>query len=400
MGRLFAILLCLSFCCFCGDLLLIGGVKPDQKKYANILQNRLADCGIECKTKAEADVKAADISGASVVILPNTGKLNEKISEMIASYVAGGGKLFAFYDVDATVLKHLGIAKLQYQLHKPGNIQGVSFENGMEILAAFPGRMAYRTNSIMSPMLLPGTLAIGHWLDGTGKSLGVAATLNKNGIYLGGVYLDQDPVNGGDFLMAALAVYEPDVWRQHAAKLRKTALSFAGKDTVKELNSRIAQCGKKELSALLAQAVSCQKAGDAFFKQNKFPESVKQFRKADELGSRIFMESAVARPGELRGVWCHSAYGVTGYTWDEAVRALAENGFNALFLNACWADLADYPSSVLMNAPDIAEKGDQIALCLEACRKYGVELHIWRVCWNLGYRYPADKLAAMQAAKR
>ena len=400
MGRLFAILLCFSFCCFCGDLLLIGGVKPEQKKYAGILRARLADCGIECKSKVEADVKAADISGASVVILPNTGKLGEETRNKIGSYVAGGGKLLAFYDVDAAVLKHLGIAKVQYQLHKPGNIQGISFENGMEILAAFPGRMAHRTNSIMAPTLQTGTLAIGHWLDGTGKKLGIAATLNKNGIYLGGVYLDQDAVNGGEFLMAALAVFEPDVWRQHAAKLQSSVLSFAGKDTVGELQRRIAQCGKKELSTILAQAVSCQKAGDALFRQNKFPEAVKQYRKADELGSRIFMESAAARPGELRGVWCHSAYGVPGYSWDEVVRTLAENGFNALFLNACWADLADYPSSVLMNAPDIAEKGDQVALCLEACRKYGVELHIWRVCWNLGYRYPADKLSAMQAAKR
>ncbi|MBR6372935.1 MAG: family 10 glycosylhydrolase, partial [Victivallales bacterium] len=400
MGRLFAVLLCFSLYCFCGDLLLLVGGKPEQKRYAGILQARLADCGIECKSRAESDVKASDISEASVVILPNTGRLGDEIRGSIASYVAGGGKMLAFYDADAAVLKHLGIAKLQYELHKPGSIQGVSFENDMKILAAFPGRMAHRTNSVMNPALQSGTLAIGHWLDGKGTPLGIAATLNKNGIYFGGVYLDQDAVNGGDFLMAVLAVYEPDVWRGIAAKLQKTSLSFAGSDTAGQLNRRIAQCGKKELGAMLAQAISAKKAGDALHKQKKFPEAVKQYRKADGLGSRIFMESAMARPGELRGVWCHSAYGVPGYGWDEVVRALAANGFNALFLNACWADLADYPSSVLMNAPDVAEKGDQIALCLEACRKYGVELHVWRVCWNLGHRYPADKLAAMQAAKR
>ena len=111
-------------------------------------------------------------------------------------------------------------------------------------------------------------------------------------------------------------------------------------------------------------------------------------------------KKAKSRADELRGVWCHSAYGVPGYTWDEVVNKLAANGINALFLNACWADLADYPSKVLLNSPDIAEKGDQIALCLDACKKYGVELHVWRVCWNLGHRYPAEKLAEMQAAKR
>ena len=400
MRRLCAILLCFALWCFCGDLLFIGGVKPEQKKYAGILLARLKDCGIDCKSKAEADLTAEDFSRASVVLLPCNGKLGDGTRGKLASYVARGGKLFAFYDADVAVLKHLGVAKVQYQLHKPGNLQSVSFENGMELLAAFPDKMAHRTNSIMAPTLLPGTLAIGHWLDGNEKKVGIAATLNKNGIYYGAAYLDQDAVNGADFLLAALAIYAPDVWRQHAVSLRQSVLSFAGKDTIGQLRGRVAQCGKNGLEQILAQAIASKKAGDALFGQKRYHDAVKSYKTADELGSRVFMESAVSRPGELRGVWCHSAYGVPGYTWDEVVRALAANGFNALFLNACWANLADYPSSVLMNAPDIAEKGDQIALCLEACRKYGVELHVWRVCWNLGYRYPAEKLAAMQAAKR
>ncbi len=33
--------------------------------------------------------------------------------------------------------------------------------------------------------------------------------------------------------------------------------------------------------------------------------------------------------------------------------------------------------------PLVKEKGDQIALCLAACRKYGVQCHVWKVNWNM-----------------
>jgi uncharacterized lipoprotein YddW (UPF0748 family) len=32
----------------------------------------------------------------------------------------------------------------------------------------------------------------------------------------------------------------------------------------------------------------------------------------------------------------------------------------------------------------MAEKGDQIAKCLAACKKHGLQAHIWKVNWNLG----------------
>ncbi|NLC56308.1 MAG: family 10 glycosylhydrolase, partial [Armatimonadetes bacterium] len=89
------------------------------------------------------------------------------------------------------------------------------------------------------------------------------------------------------------------------------------------------------------------------------------------------------RGGEFRGVWCHSAYGVSGMTWDRAIRHLKQSGFNAVVPNMLWGGVADYQSKLLPVRSDVATRGDQIALCTAAGRKYGVEVHVWKVNFNL-----------------
>jgi hypothetical protein len=84
-------------------------------------------------------------------------------------------------------------------------------------------------------------------------------------------------------------------------------------------------------------------------------------------------------PGEFRAFWCHSAFGVKGMDWDEAIRRLAENGFTAIFPTMLWGGVAYYESELLPVAQQIAEQGDQIRQCLAACRKYGIEVHVWKV---------------------
>ena len=87
---------------------------------------------------------------------------------------------------------------------------------------------------------------------------------------------------------------------------------------------------------------------------------------------------------EWRAFWCHSARGVKGCTWDESIRLLKENGFNAILPNLAWGGTAFYQSEVLPVNPTVATEGDAFKDCIAACRKYGVECHVWKVCWNLG----------------
>ncbi len=114
-------------------------------------------------------------------------------------------------------------------------------------------------------------------------------------------------------------------------------------------------------------------------------------------GARRILVEAYARAqsprrGELRGVWCHdgTAYGMG---WDAACEALAANGFNAVFPNLLWSGIAYYPSKILPVAKVVAEKGDQLQALLDAAHKRGIAVHLWKVCWQMGWM--SDPAAAV-----
>lgn len=127
------------------------------------------------------------------------------------------------------------------------------------------------------------------------------------------------------------------------------------------------------------------------------PEQIAAADRAD----REWAARQPAKKGEWRGFWCHNYRGLSGgKTWDDTVRLLKENGFNAVLPNLAWAGTAFYPSEVLPVAPVVAKIGDQLAACLSACRKYGIECHVWNICWNLGHHATKAQMAALSAAGR
>ena len=65
-----------------------------------------------------------------------------------------------------------------------------------------------------------------------------------------------------------------------------------------------------------------------------------------------------------------------------------------------WGGAAFYQSDVLPVAPQVAREGDQISECLAACRKYGVQLYVWKVDWNLGRAAPKAFVEKMRQEKR
>jgi uncharacterized lipoprotein YddW (UPF0748 family) len=105
------------------------------------------------------------------------------------------------------------------------------------------------------------------------------------------------------------------------------------------------------------------------------------------------------RPGEFRAVWCHSAYGIPGWTWEQSLTALRRAGFKAVVPNMLWGGIADYFSTVLPVSDQARARGDQIAQCLAAARKSGVEVHVWKVNWNLGTA-PESFVARLRAQGR
>ncbi|MCC6123949.1 MAG: family 10 glycosylhydrolase [Pirellulales bacterium] len=93
---------------------------------------------------------------------------------------------------------------------------------------------------------------------------------------------------------------------------------------------------------------------------------------------------AVSAPSrEFRAVWNHSGMGAYPGDWERSAKLLAENGFNAVLPNMLWGGSAHYASDLLPRSETFKKYGDQIAQCCAAAKRHGLEVHVWKVNFNL-----------------
>jgi uncharacterized lipoprotein YddW (UPF0748 family) len=93
---------------------------------------------------------------------------------------------------------------------------------------------------------------------------------------------------------------------------------------------------------------------------------------------------------EGRGWWTHSGTGAYPGDWDRTARELSQAGFNMIMPNMLWADSADYASDVLPRSEVYQKYGDQIAQCVAAAKKHGLQVHVWKVNHYLSHRAPKE----------
>lgn len=121
-------------------------------------------------------------------------------------------------------------------------------------------------------------------------------------------------------------------------------------------------------------------------------------RTTAEASARLALRDRLGRTGERRRICCHFAGGFEGagswivaddmgrWTWDRTAGELKARGITDIEVNFCRAGTAWYRSNVLPMAADLDKTGDRLEQALAACRKHGLKLRAWRVCWNVGER--------------
>jgi uncharacterized lipoprotein YddW (UPF0748 family) len=183
-------------------------------------------------------------------------------------------------------------------------------------------------------------------------------------------------------LLAVLGELAPRVWPEASARAASKAA-----DVLDELERKMlerddsasrqrALSGLAEVRAGLAEARRLSSDGN-------HTDAIAAALTVREAAAAAYIASAPERERELRGVWLHDGYGVPAWGWERSIRDLAGGGFNALFANLLWAGLVHYPSDYLPVDERVATQGDQIAESLRWCKEYGIELHVWKVNYNL-----------------
>lgn len=352
---------------------------------------------------SDLEVEPALLNRARLVVLPYNPVLSAEMETALIQYLNRGGKLLAFYSIPDRLRAAMHLQGGRHVKASPAG-QFSMIRLGEGALPGAPREVRQRSWNIHSVQPVPGaSRVLAEWHDDMGQPTGHAAVLGStNSLFMTHLLLADDAANQQRLLLAMAGALSPEIGRQAAeAAIERigSVASFQSYDeAVKQIGSMIRNNAAADRA--LATAGTFRAAAIKLAGQGDFVAAGSQATLAHESLLEAYCRAQKPLAGEFRAFWCHSAFGVRGMSWDEAIRRLADNGFNAILPNMLWGGVAFYESQVLPVAPAVAKQGDQIRACVAAARKHGVQVHVWKVNYYLGSAAPKEFVERMRREGR
>lgn len=362
-------------------------------QYAETVASCLADLGLGHALLSDLDLTAARLQGRKLVILPYNPRLPEGALAVLRDFVEQGGKVVSFYSLAEGIPELLGMGRGRWVQAEGGRYQGFSkVGEGLDGQPDFVGQASWAAQPAAPVPGSSRTVAV--WRGADGRDTEVPAiVVSERGAHVSHVWLKDDWDNKRTLMLALVAGTVPDVWRQAAETAYAGIGVFGGFGNVAEL---VAELGETALREGLEQREQAR----ALLGNHQYRAALDRSQQAAQSLLRAWCASRPAQANEFRGFWCHNAFGIPGKSWDEAIKQLADSGFTAILPNLVWGGVAFYPSQVLPEYPELATRGGQLAECLAACRRHGVECHVWKVNWNMGRHTSQEFVDRMREAGR
>ncbi|MDQ0290296.1 glycoside hydrolase family 10 protein [Oligosphaera ethanolica] len=376
---------------------------PESKgysSYAASFSSTVDALNIACATLSDLDLNAAMLETPSIVVLPYNPRMPDDALALLQQYAARGGKIIACYSLAPGIAELLGITDSSWQrAEAAGGYMGFQATP-----ARLPGQPDFAPQTSPHSNIVKAMTAgqiIATWRNTDGSDSGQpAVVVTPNGAFVGHVWNNPQENSKRQFLMAVIGHLAPKLWEQAArAEFARIGVigrhhDFAALSAAMPANANAA--AKADLAAantLRQQALDALAAGN-------WQDGIALSSQASDRALAAWCRIQPSQADDFRGFWCHSAFGLPGKTWDEAIKFLADHGFNAIAPNMLWGATSFYPSKVLTPDKSVATSGDQVAQCLSACAKYGVKCHVWKVNWNCGSRASKEVIDALVAQKR
>jgi uncharacterized lipoprotein YddW (UPF0748 family) len=368
------------------------------KHTAQPIVSMLAELGIESRTFDEIKVAHGALNGCSVAILPNNPTVDVACVAALQRFCESGGKLFICYSLPPRLSETLGFGRAKYVKQKrPGQFAEMRFD-AKDILGLPPSVRQASWNITAVEPIGHHARVIASWYDDAKQPTGLQAILlSDRGAFLSHVVLADDAQQKKKLLAAVLGHLAPSLWNDMAKVAIRNASSVGHCKTTEEMASywKSATGDEKTLAAAQETLQSAEKAlaaGRAF-------EAFESAKRARESLVDAYLRTVPSRTPEGRGVWNHSGTGAYPGDWERSAKLLADNGFNMIFPNMLWGGLAHYASDVLPRSEVFRKYGDQVAQCCEAAHRHGIEVHVWKVSFNLSTA-PKDFIETMRREGR
>lgn len=351
---------------------------------AELASEMLAELGLGADAVEDAALKHGALGNRRVAVLAYNPRLSEEAIEPLEKFVQSGGKLLMCYSLPERLAKLLGFERAKYvSQQRPGSFAEIRFD-----ATDIPGLpKAVRQASWNITTAEPAgqnARVIGRWFDSEGQATGLPAMLlSDRGAFLSHIVLPDDRAGKKQLLAAVLGRLHSPLWEQMAASELDRMGRIGDCETVDALVAFVKASGNAQATERLGAALADKEAADKQFVQKAYPQAVQQAREARDLLAEAYLRSAPSPTREGRAIWNHSGTGAYPGDWDRTAKELSAAGFNMVVPNMLWGGLAHYASDLLPRSRDFQKYGDQIEQCVAACKRHGLEVHVWKVNWNL-----------------
>jgi uncharacterized lipoprotein YddW (UPF0748 family) len=309
--------------------------------------------------------------------------------ERLRAFLGRGGKLIVFGSSSAALARLMDLELGTYAVsHQPGRWAAMRFNTPSDWGA--PERV-YETAWSLVPARPAGDGAevIAQWESADGQGTGDPACLSSpGGFWFCHLPRGDDPQGKRELLLALVGRYQPELRRTAA----KHALAQAGRigphpdlpSAFAHVRARTSGGARTRAEAQLDRVAALHRnvAGD--FAAGRYQAVIREAPAVSAQLALAYTMTSRGKHGEIRGVWDHDGVGLFPGDWDRTCELLAARGVTAILPNHAWGGLAHYPSRILPRSNTHRLHGDQLQQCVRAAARHGLEVHVWKVCWNMG----------------
>ena len=367
--------------------------QPGDRAMARRCTERVADwldrAGLAHAVVTEDQAAAGALDDATLVILP----LNpEPPPDVLAAFRAAarrGARFIVCYGASPALAELMGVQLGTFTPRAdPRQFECMVFGDAEQRM--IPKRV-YQSSWAIRPALPRDGHGevIGWWANGKGEpQRQPACVATDRGYWFTHVLLLDDTFAKEELLVGLLGSLDRGLWFQAARK----AMDDAGKiDHFPDPDSAAAAIQGRangtpqsdEVRQLLAAAIDSRVAMRSAYHTGDYPGAVRAARRLRGQLVQAYSLAQAPRPGEFRAVWDHDAVGWWPGDWERSCRVLADAGMTAILPNLLWAGLAHYPSQVVPTSETLRRYGDQAAQCVAAAHRNHLQVHAWKVCWNV-----------------